>query len=151
MNIDTYLRTVSMNPPEMRAAGPFTSAQVRELCREQPHAGLAAMIDLRNIGCPDFIFERQLQRRAAKLREFVVASTQDFRTDADRRAFAARTATAIANDPSDDDDEEYSGKTVNGINERPCSRCGFPRVKKIAPCQDYCSRCGSADPYRKRS
>jgi hypothetical protein len=147
MTIEIFGRSFLTTNIEVRSAGPFSASQVRELMKENRALGFSAMQDLRQLGCPDHVFESVLQHRAERLKQFVAANA---RTDADRRAEAKAREKAMADDPSDDGDEEYSGKTTNGINARPCARCGFTRVKKVAPCQDYCSSCNSSDPYKRR-
>jgi ribosomal protein S27AE len=136
---------------EVRAAGPFTADQVRELLAEHRDLGLEAMVDLRQMGCPSLIFERLLTRRAAKVHQFVADNTGG-KTDAERRAWAVKMSQAIAADDSDDSDgdtapEEFLGQTVS---QKACVRCGSTRVIRVGLDQFYCSRCGSADPFRTR-
>lgn len=147
--IEVYGRKAS-DVREIRAAGTFTASQVREILAEHRDLGLDAMADLRQLGCPDFIFNRALARRADTLRRALVATTTG-KTDDDRRAFALKTAQAMASDDSDPEDdtsmEEFLGQS---LNKDACLRCGGTHVKNVGPDQNYCPRCGSADPYRKR-
>jgi hypothetical protein len=147
--IEVYGRKVS-DHRETRAAGPFTARQVREMLAEHRDLGLDAMCDLRQLGCPDFIFNRALNRRADTIRRAVVASTTG-KTDDDRRAFALKTAQAMASDESDPEDdtsvEEFLGQTVM---KELCKRCHSSGVKSVGKNQFYCSNCGSADPYKRR-
>jgi ribosomal protein S27AE len=148
--IEVYGRKAS-DHREIRAAGPFTAKQVREMLAEHRDLGLDAMCDLRQLGCPDFIFNRALARRAETLRRAIVATTTG-KTDSDRRAFAAKMSQAIAADDTDPEDDstmpsEYLGQTVQ---KELCQRCGRSGVKSVGPDQFYCGNCGSADPYKKR-
>jgi len=147
--IEIYGRKAS-DTREIRAAGTFTASQVREILAEHRDLGLSPMADLRQLGCPEFIFERALARRADTLRRALVAATTG-KTDDDRRAFAAKMSQAIASDDTDPEDEstmsEYLGQTVQ---KELCQRCGRSGVKAVGKNQFYCGNCGSADPYKTR-
>ena len=45
----------------------FSESEKRFLMQERAELGMKQMIDLRTIGCPSWLFERVLERRAAQL------------------------------------------------------------------------------------
>jgi hypothetical protein len=53
----------------------YTDSEQRFLMREHATAGLREMVDLRELGCPDRIYNRRLEARASKLGPAFVRET----------------------------------------------------------------------------
>ncbi len=58
-------RSLDFSPTEVRGTSRFSATEVRDICASRP--GFNELPDLRQIGCPDDIFERQVEQRARKL------------------------------------------------------------------------------------
>lgn len=89
------------------AVSGFTPAQVRSILAASPRHNLRAAGDLRNLGCPDSIFQHLVESRAKLLGIQPAPPAPKVITDQDRKLAAEHTARLIANDTQPDLAEIY--------------------------------------------
>jgi len=105
---ESRLEAILHTPGEVRAAGKFSETEVRTILSAHPKHGLKGARDLRLLGCPEWLFIRMLEKRAAKIGLKVEnrVAAPAFATDEDRRARAAEVAKLIAADKKSEQEEQ---------------------------------------------